>query len=234
MKYAILLAFLGIAQVLLAIFNPLPVGILWLLVWSGLSWILVGIAYSANLELIFGKRSDGTMSAFRVSLFLPFLLVTWVTWYVQRALTKESVYNKVAPGVYLGRRCSAAELPPDVRTIIDLTAEFAESQGVRHGRTYICVPMLDASIPAPASFRSLLESVSRFPDPIYIHCAQGHGRSAMAAAAALVVKGLTPTLEEAIQTVKRARPAIKISAIQHRLLEEWVSDHRLPVADPRV
>lgn len=225
MKYAVLLALLGLSQIALALSNRLTGPVLWLLVWSGASWILAGMAYAFRAGWAFGKRPDGGMNRLNVLLFFPFLAVTWLLWHIQKVLTREPVHNEIAPGIWLGRRCYDAELPPGTETIVDLTCEFPEPPEVRRGRTYLCVPTLDASTPSQAAFQALMESISRSPTPVYIHCAQGHGRSAMVAAATLVAKGLAPSLEEAERAVKQARPAIRISAPQRRLLETWASNY---------
>lgn len=223
MKYVILLTLLGLSQIVLAFINYSASAMFWLFIWSGAAWVLAGMAYVANAAWIFGKASTGAVNWLYVVAFFPFLFVTHLIWHIQRLLTKESVHNEIVPGIWLGRRCYDAELPPDVKTIVDMTSEFIEPLEVRQGRAYICVPTLDASAPALAVFRTLMESVSRSAEPIYIHCAKGHGRSAMVVIAALMAKGIAPSLVEAERIVKQSRPGIKISTTQRRLLEKWSS-----------
>lgn len=137
---------------------------------------------------------------------------------------------EAAPGLWLGRRCYARELPPDIRTVVDLTAEFAEPSTVRAGRSYLCLPTLDASIPTVVAFGELVESIARSDAPVYIHCALGHGRSATVMVAALVAKGIDTSLAAAEQRVKAARPSIEINAVQHALLQEWWAARSTPGA----
>ncbi|MBC8139129.1 MAG: dual specificity protein phosphatase family protein [Fibrella sp.] len=223
MKYAILLTLLGLSQIALTVLYHPGVYLSFLVVWSGIAWILAGIAYTINAAWIFGKRPDGEMNWLYVAAFSPFLLVTWLLWHIQRILSKEAVHNEIAPGIWLGRRCYKNELPPGVQTVVDLTSEFAEPHEIRRGRTYLCVPTLDAAAPSLTAFQSLLKSVSRSPEPVYVHCAKGHGRSAMVVIAVLMAKGIAPSLAEAEQIVKQSRPAIGISPAQQHLLESWSS-----------
>lgn len=218
MKYGAMLILLGVAQ--LALTYPLrPLS--WLIGWSGLSWMMAGFGYAFLGARAFGKQTDGRLPLQNIVLLLPFLLVTWLLWHLQIALSKELHHVEVAPGLWLGRRCYVHELPSNIRTVVDLTAEFAEPSTVREGRSYLCLPTLDASVPTTLAFAELVESISHSEAPIYIHCALGHGRSATVVVAALVAKGIDTSLVAAEQRVKRARPGIEINAVQHTLLEQW-------------
>ena len=218
MKYGIMLILLGVAQLVLSS----QIGLFaWLLGWSGGSWVVAGCAYGFVGARAFGKRPDGKIAWWSVALLLPFLLATWLLWHVQLALTKEPPYVEVAPGIWLGRRCYGNEMPSDVKLVVDLTAEFGEPKAVRTGRSYYSLPILDASVPSLEAFRKLVQAAVTFQEPVYVHCALGHGRSAMVVIALLVAKGMAASLDEAERRVKQARPGIKISAIQRRLLQQW-------------
>ena len=96
----------------------------------------------------------------------------------------------------------------------DLTAEFAEPRAVRDGRRYLCLPTLDASVPPDAEFREFVQAVLRESGPTYLHCAEGHGRSGMVAAALLMSKGLATDLEDAVTQLRNARPGIRLNERQ--------------------
>ena len=220
MKYAILLTLLGLAQVALAhAAGPLS----WLLGWSGLSWVLAGCAYGGLGTRVFGKRRDGKMAWISICLLLPYLAVTWLLWHAQRLMTREPAHNEIAPGLWLGRRCSNKELPPGIGLIVDLTAEFSEPRDLRAGRSYLCVPTLDASVPSVEAFQELIRAIAATREPVYVHCALGHGRSATVVVAALLARGNASSLEQAEQRVRLARPSTHINAVQRRLLQRWSS-----------
>lgn len=202
----------------------------WIIVWAGISFLLAGLAYCGLGVRVFGKRPDGTIALFAVLLLWPFLMLTWGLWHLQRILSREDCCNEVAPGLWLGRRAYETELPPDVDLIVDLTAEFPEPRDVIAGRTYWCLPTLDAVSPDAEAFRTLVEKVAAWTGPAYIHCALGHGRSATVMIAVLIAKGEAADLQEAESRVKQARPGSAIHPGQRRLLEQsdWLVNRKRP------
>ena len=225
-KYAVLLSLLGIAQIALS-FSSNPFA--WLLAWSGISWLLVGCAYAVGAGVgIFGKRADGSRGFANTLLLLPYLTVTYLLWWMQRTISREASCHEIAPGLWLGRRCSGKKLPDTVESIMDLTAEFAEPKRVRANRAYHCVPTLDAAAPPLAAFSQSVRTVSEsiaHRKGVYVHCAKGHGRSAMLVTASLVAMGYAATLDEAEAMTAKIRPGVKINAVQRALLREWKENY---------
>ncbi len=225
-KYAVLLSLFGAAQIALA-FSTGPFGLLF--AWSGISWLLVGCAYAVGSGVgIFGKRADGSRGLWNTVLLLPYLMVTYLLWWTERAISREPSRHEIAPGLWLGRRCSGKKLPDTVQCIVDLTAEFGEPKRVRANRAYHCVPTLDAAAPPLAAFnqsvRMVRENVAERKG-VYVHCAKGHGRSAMVVTAALVASGYAGSLDEAEAITAKARPGVKINAVQRALLREWKENY---------
>lgn len=66
------------------------------------------------------------MNRWNVLLLLPFFVVTWLLWHLQILFTREPRHVEVAPGIWLGRRCFAHELPEKIAVVVDLTSEFSE------------------------------------------------------------------------------------------------------------
>ncbi len=56
---------------------------------------------------------------------------------------------------------------------------------------------------------------------LLVHCAHGHGRSAMLVAAILVEAGLDRTWREAELRCKKLRPRMKINHRQAAMLDKW-------------
>jgi protein-tyrosine phosphatase len=189
-------------------------GYFWILAWPGVSFGLVGLAYLGLGPGVFGKRASGGLARWSTLLLFPYLLLTWLTWHLVRRMSREDCFNEVAPGIFVGRRPLPGELPREVTLLVDLTAEFPEHHQVRAGREYVAAPMLDAGIASEAAFHQLVQHIAHWPGGVYIHCAQGHGRTGTVAAAVLVAKGLHATPEAAIEAMQRVRPRLKLSRSQ--------------------
>ena len=203
MRNALLLLLIGVGQVALVALYPRAA---WLLAWSCLSFCAVAVAYALQQPRI---------------LLLPFLLLTWLLWYCQTRFSREAACNEVAPGLWTRRRVGAKELLPGVPLIVALTSEFDEPQAVRAGHSYLCLPMLDNAAPAPEAFRNAVKESAAHKGMVYIHCALGHGRSALLAAAVLMVRGVAAGPEEALAQVKWARPAVRLNREQWEFLKKW-------------
>ena len=212
------LLLIGVAQIILGFFYH-TVG--WLLGWSGASFIAVSLAYVWQKPMIFGKRPDGTLTPWHVVLLWPYLLFTWVAWYLGSRLSREAPGHRIAPGLWLGRRASGREIPADVSLVVDMTAELPEPASVRRGRTYLCLPTLDGSVPDRAELRTLVETIAAWPGGVYVHCALGRGRSALVVAAVLLAKGIAPDFAGASQVLKKARPSVWMNAVQRAYMGRW-------------
>lgn len=192
-----------------------------LLMWWGLGMFLTGAAYLFQVHGIFGKSSRGNRSWLLRLVFFPTLAMNYTLWHIRhRVVSKEDSCNLVAPGVWLGRRPLEHELPPSVSTVVDLTCEMTASPSSRK-LNYICLPILDGYAPSVEALFSLILILRQLESPLYIHCAAGHGRSAMVAVALLVARGYAKTLEEAEEMVRAARPAIAIKSTQQTVLKQW-------------
>lgn len=216
LKYAILFALMGLGQLYLGVQSGY-VGFFWL--WSGVSFLIVAAGYGGMGAKVFGKRADGTIGWWGVVLLLPYLLLTWSLWHLQRWLSREPCYHQITPNLWLGRRALRHELPEGVNLIVDLTAEFAAPRGVKEERAYLCIPTLDSSVPERREFERALQTILDFTGGVYIHCANGHGRSVTLALAVLMASGNMETLGQAEAYLKQIRPGIDLHPRQKRLLE---------------
>ena len=216
MRNALTLLMIAAGLVVLAFLYPSLRG---LLLWSGGSFATVAAAYALQKPCVFGKRSDGTMAPLPSLLLLPYLLLTWLLWYGQTRLSREAAWDEVAPGLWLGRRISAERMPRGVTLIVDLTSEFSEPRSVREGRHYLCLPALDNAAPERGAFQDAVRQVSGWEGGVYVHCALGHGRSALVVAAVMMARGLAATPVEALALLHRARPGVSLSWEQRAFLE---------------
>jgi protein-tyrosine phosphatase len=215
MKYAFTFAAFAIYLTVLAWVID---GAGWVLLWPAISFLAVAAAYAGLGPVVFGKRPNGSLAPWAVLLLLPYLALTWLTWHLQRRLTREEPCNEIVPSLWLGRRPFAHELPASVVLVVDLTAEFAAPRWLRRRCRYVCLPVLDAFVPDEADVAALVGYVAARTDAVYIHCAQGHGRSALVAAAVLLARGLARDAAEAETLLRKARPGVRLKPSQRRLL----------------
>ena len=194
----------------------------WGLAWLGACFVGVGAAYVRGQPGALGKREDGSLAWSRVVLLLPYFLITWTVWHVQRALSREGCFDQVRPDLLLARRPLAHELPASVAGVVDLTAEFPAASGVRARGHYRCVPVLDAAAMDEEALLALVAELLATRGPTYVQCAQGHGRSATVVAAVLLARGEAEDATQAEALIRRARPSARLHTEQRALLARMV------------
>ncbi len=189
--------------------------------WASLSFGAVAVAYSADAPEIWGKRADGTLPLVsRISL-LPAHAFNQVAFRVMRACTASRPFDETEPGLFLGRRLDGHEAGlKEFRTVLDLTAEFAEPAGLRRAANYLCVPVLDHRPPTADQLRRALDFLAahRGEGPVLVHCAAGHGRAPLVLAADRLDRGLATNAAEAEEQLRRCRPNVQLNATQRRFL----------------
>lgn len=195
---------------------------LWL--WPAVSFFLAGVAYGGLGPAAFGKRPDGTLPLWSLLLYLPYFGLQWSLWHLLRLLDPQACCSQLLPGVLIGRRPLAGELPEGVTLVVDLTAGFREPRGVRRGREYLSVPVLDSQTPDIAQLNRLLERLSRHRGTAYVHCAEGCGRAGLVAAALLLKRGLASTPDDAVRQVQACRWSVRLTGPQRRLLARWAAE----------
>ncbi|NOU32645.1 MAG: hypothetical protein HOO96_32475 [Polyangiaceae bacterium] len=194
----------------------------WALGWLGASFIAVGIAYARGYAGAFGKREDGRLAAHRVVALLPYLALTWAIWHLARWVAREAPTSRAAPGLWLARRLRPSEVPPDVETIVDLTAELAEPQAIRERSGYRAFPILDGGHPSVRALSAVLRAIPR-SGTVLFHCAQGHGRTAMVACCWLLETATVRTHEAAEAMVVAARPGARMNGTQRDFVRAYAA-----------
>jgi hypothetical protein len=192
--------------------------------WPATSVVVVGLGYVAIGPGVFGKRPDGTLAPLSTALLFPYHVAAWLRlrW---AARGGRRPWDEVAPGLFLGRRLvDASELPSGVRMVVDLTAEFRATRGVRERCEYRLLPTLDTSVPPYDAFAALVRDVAAHEGPIYVHCAAGYGRSAAFTAAVLVARGLAQGVADAERLLKKARPKVHLHPGQRAHVARFASE----------
>ena len=200
--------------------------------WLALANAVVAYGYQSGNVAVFGKREDGRIDALPALVLAPYLALVgsffWLkTWVVRR---REPCWHEVAPGLYVGRKPRAFELPRACTRVIDLTCEFAAARDVVRGRSYRCFPILNRHVPREDALRALLQTLVAHEGGLYVHCGAGRGRSAMLAAALLVLRGHACDVDAAERRIAALRPGVKLHAAQRALITRCCATLRADAA----
>jgi protein tyrosine phosphatase (PTP) superfamily phosphohydrolase (DUF442 family) len=128
--------------------------------------------------------------------------------------------------LFVGGEFSPSQWPDlytlGVRVVLSLQAEREDQfEGIPPDRT-LRLPVEDFQA---ATIKQLHEAVvfigAAHTDrlPVLVHCHAGVGRASLTASAYLMTRGLSRT--EAFGRVKRARPIVALTEVQHERLIEW-------------
>jgi len=198
-----------------------------LLLWTGAACLLASIAWllptqsgtsNHRVRWIFGKRDDGTRTWWSIVLLLPFLGPVSAYWHIRRPWLTEAPWHELLPDLVIGRRLLDREFDLEVDHIVDLTCEYAECAKQRSHPGYLCLPIVDGAAPPPKVLQQYVSQLKKLEGRIYLHCAEGHGRTATVAAALLVARGLANDVDEALAKIASVRPKAKVYAGQLRVL----------------
>jgi protein-tyrosine phosphatase len=223
MNYTVTLSLLGLAQIGLGVslggWGGLLVG------WSGVSFLAVGMAYAGIGPRLFGKRPDGRLPLANTLFLLPYLALNhFLGW--AKCRTCRDKKNEIIDGLFLGQRLTTArDLPENTVMVVDFTSEFQEPKEIRDGRRYLYVPTLDTHVPKDHLLREVIEAIveerNKKQGAVYVHCALGRGRSAMAVAGVLIACGLADSATKAETMVRERRSSIRLSRSQRGALERY-------------
>lgn len=226
MKYGLPFIALGFLCALHSVSAP-PLAVV-LLVNLALCFGAVGAAYLGAGPAVFMKQRSGAFSPPGCALFWPYLLMNHLLLRLMR-FSKERVLDRIVPGLYLGRRLTGNDvglLPePRLEAVLDLTCEFPELRELRRPDRYRCIPLLDTRTPTgdqlALGVAFIREQIAR--GPVFVHCALGHGRSALFVAAYLLAAGHARTPDAALERIREKRPGIELNTSQREALERFAA-----------
>lgn len=190
---------------------------LWLFLWPLVSLIALSWAYLRNDSRAFGKQGNGRLAPLRALLFGPWLAFAAIVEFFARHLDRTPSFATVGDVTY-GRRTNISPVGAGT-TIIDLTAEFSEPPALRTSG-YVAFPILDAR--APTSLAAIDELIAATgAGPVFIHCAQGRGRTGLVAACFLLARGAAASPEAALEMLQKNRPGISLNREQTAFLSSF-------------
>lgn len=209
--------------------------------WVALSLFVVSSAYWLNTAAVFRKRSDGSIPWYSRWLFIPFLFGADVYNRIVRRHDKVPPMQRVAKGLYLGARLTAADLPQlqqhKITAVLDVTAEFAALDGLclSGDMQYLNIPVLDHAVPTSAQLKQSvlwLQQQRAAGRRILVHCALGRGRSVLVLAAFLLSRHSSKKTEQALALIKQVRRTARLNRRQLAALHKFVSGFDNPDPNP--
>jgi protein-tyrosine phosphatase len=225
--YAVMFGLVCAALVAGAVLHPsaaIPFG------WAALSAGGVASAYAGLGPRLFGKGLGGRLPWWSKLLFLPFLGLAHLVWHLQRLTSREAPFHVVDEQLVVGRRLLASEAPNDFDHYVDLTAEFDEPAAIRSRPSYRPFPILDAGVPSAEALDRLLDLIR--DGRVYIHCAQGHGRTALVAVALLAHRGRVTSVEDGLRLLRSRRPAVRLNRRQDAFVRAFLDRKSKSLARP--
>ena len=201
------------------VFSNINSELKYLLLWLILNLSIMSIAYlSHNPKLILGKSSKGEINYFFLFINLPWLLFTWSIFRVQMFVSRENIVDEIAEtNIFISSKPLEDFDFDSYDLIVDLTAEFLRDKVA--DKNYICYPNLDGM-----ALTTSYDEIEIFSNKrVLVHCANGHGRSALFVASLLLDLGFVESFEKGLALVKKSRSLAvpngeqKVKNINHSL-----------------
>ena len=189
----------------------------WIAIWCLGSALICGLSYAWIGPGIFRKDSRGLIPPLLKLIHRPWFWEYTLVVAIDRWIGLDPA-NEIYPGLWLSRKLLRKELPPGIKLVVDMTAEFPKMSGLDNEIEYVCLPTLDGCAPERLAFKKLVRFVASHDGPVLIHCARGQGRSATLMAAVLLQRGIANNVEDACSIMKQKRPRVHLHRGQKRLL----------------
>jgi protein-tyrosine phosphatase len=203
------------------------------LVWPTIALAVLAVAYGGFGSNVY-RKVGGRVPWSTWFVLWPCLLGQQLSLFYYRR--RCPAWDAITPAVWIGRQLSQNEaiqaVRHGVRSVLDVTAEFSEPAAFL-GLEYRNVPVLDLTAPSPAQLMEMATFISNqaLAGIVYVHCKIGYSRSAAAVAAYLLRSGRAQTVEQALESVRRARPTVAIRPEIVAALRQFASHHQPSVAE---
>ncbi|MDX1959640.1 MAG: dual specificity protein phosphatase family protein [Leptospiraceae bacterium] len=194
-----------------------------ILYWFSCSFFYLGGIYFLNKPNLLAKNQYlGRISGFIILFNLPYFLLINSIWFLKDTFSKENRTDYFFENYYIGKKVSFKNLPKNIETVVDLTAELNEDYDIVRNKNYILFPILDGSIPDINDFYLLIKKITNLQNNIYIHCAEGHGRTAIVAIVLYLLKNKELSINDGISFVKSKREKISLNETQKEFLNSFI------------
>jgi protein-tyrosine phosphatase len=208
-------------------------------IWCGSVFGYVSFCYwydpTLALRLIRKDVKTGYILAPSLIFFSPWLIEVWSFWLVKQwILTKKGepfcdlVYTRPVTGQrFFVSRFPLHPLPTGISYMCDLTLEFSAFylRAFKHKKLhYMCSPSLDICMPPATKIINMIKILyDSTQGDVFVHCANGHGRSALIVAAVMVMDSKNKlTFSDCKKEMRKSRPLISWQEAQELCAREAV------------
>lgn len=190
---------------------------LWLF-YPAVSLSLVALAYCFARSHFFQKQPDGNLTVGTKILFAPYLIFAWLNsriWtrkHSEDSLVLQMDENKI----FLGR-IPNQQHAQHYQAIFDCVAELP-LHPKNHYQQYLSLDLIPVQAEqlrcAVEQLNQLLAESQQHSQNVLICCALGYSRSSAVLAAWLIQQNIVDSVEDAINTIKQARPWVVLKQTQ--------------------
>lgn len=192
---------------------------MYILLWPAMSFALVALSYFTTTPKWFAKQKNGRIHFIPQLVLLPYFMCLWSLWHIIRIFQTENAYDELNEQITIGRRLLFREMPANIQMVIDLTCEFNEDKRIVENYDYRCLPILDCCPTQQQTLMEFLQNIALCDKNMYVHCAQGHGRTSMIVCILLVLQKKASSPQQAMQQIKKRRPRANMTKSQWQLVE---------------
>jgi len=200
--------------------------------YSAWSFLVVGCGYAVLGPIVFGKRADGRLQLRSILLIAPYHFFCHIVWHLSRVLSSDPSFAAVDERLWFGRRMTPRDLErgdfPTLVGCLDLTSEFTEPVRLRQLPDYFCVPLLDGTAPSVAELHRVVTWIHQTKErgAVYVHCAQGYGRTGALLVAYLIQHEQAKSVDDALIRLRQARSQVRLNRDQRRILDQFELEFR--------
>ncbi|MFH0813175.1 MAG: dual specificity protein phosphatase family protein [Pseudomonadota bacterium] len=194
---------------------------------TSLSLFFVALGYAVLGPRVFSKRNDGFFPFWSYLLHWPYFFINCLTFKIWQIAITEPYYTQLSENLFIGRRLTLGDRPKTaeigIANVLDLTCEFPEVSFLKKVPNYLCIPLMDTQAPTLSQLQEGVEWIRKsvLSGLTFVHCAFGHGRSALFVVAYLLSRNSDLTVGEAINQLKEKHPRIRLTKKQIEKLHQF-------------
>ncbi|HEX8574975.1 MAG TPA: phosphatase PAP2/dual specificity phosphatase family protein [Flavobacterium sp.] len=189
-----------------------------ILLWIGLSLLIIGFGYLKLGAVVFQKNEEGTFTFSAKVLHFPYRIGMRS---VRRLFfNTDGKHQKITDQIYLGAFSMSKKT--DCVAIFDLCPEYQRSN--KNAKFYQSYPLIDLASPTVEELSSGVQKLNKMIEDnhkVYIHCALGLSRSAIVVLAWLLFTEKAKNPQEAIAYLKNAEYHSHLSKKHQEVLEAY-------------